>query len=116
MFLPLTSCCTIMTPMPSARRFIQYLEEVFLGDRETISIIQEVVGYSLHKSLPVPAMFFLEGDGSNGKSVFINVLTYLVGDHNTSSVASMLSAMNIIELALRQDGKCSEVKPLTEEG
>ena len=73
---------------PDARcpRFIQYLDEVFLYDAETINFVQESVGYALHKSIPLPAMFFLVGSGSNGKSVFTDVLTDLFGDHNTCSI------------------------------
>lgn len=74
---------------PNARcpRFLQYLDEVFLADKETISFIQEAVGYAFHKSIPKPAIFFLIGSGSNGKSVFINTLTNLIGEENTCSIS-----------------------------
>jgi putative DNA primase/helicase len=68
-------------------RFHRYLDEVFLGDQETISFIQEAVGYAFHKSIPKPAIFFLIGSGSNGKSVFINTLTNLIGEENTCSIS-----------------------------
>jgi putative DNA primase/helicase len=68
-------------------RFLRYLEEVFLGDRETIDFVQEAVGYAFHKAIPMPAIFLLIGTGSNGKSVFINTLTNLVGEENTCSVS-----------------------------
>jgi len=59
---------------PQARcpRFLQYLDEVFLGDKEKIMFIQEAVGYIFHPSIPKPTLFFLIGSGSNGKSVFID--------------------------------------------
>ena len=74
-------------PIAKCPRFLQYLDEVFLGDKETISFIQEAVGYAFHKSIPMPAIFFLIGSGSNGKSVFINTLTNLIGEENTCSIS-----------------------------
>ena len=74
-------------PEAKCPRFIQYLKEIFPGDEEKINFIQEAVGYAFHKSLPTPAMFFLIGDGDNGKSVFINTITNLMGKENTSSIS-----------------------------
>jgi len=74
---------------PSAQcpRFLQFLEEIFLGDTEKINFIQESVGYIFHKSMPTPSMFFLIGTGSNGKSVLINTIASLVGKDNTSNIS-----------------------------
>ncbi|MBM4305106.1 MAG: hypothetical protein FJ123_00065 [Deltaproteobacteria bacterium] len=68
-------------------RFIQFLEEIFLNDQGKISFIQEAVGYAFHQSLPTPAIFFLLGEGSNGKSVFINTITKLVGEKNACNIS-----------------------------
>lgn len=68
-------------------RFNQFLKEIFMDDQEKIDFVQEAVGYAFHKSLPTPAMFFLVGGGSNGKSVFINTIANLVGKENTSNVS-----------------------------
>jgi putative DNA primase/helicase len=74
-------------PNAQCPRFIQYLEEVFLGDQDVIAFVQEAVGYTFHKAIPMPAIFFLIGSGSNGKSVFINMLTDLIGEHNACSIS-----------------------------
>lgn len=74
-------------PAAQCPRFRQYLEEVFMNNHETINLIQEAVGYAFHKTIPKPAIFFLIGQGSNGKSVFINTLTSLVGENNACSVS-----------------------------
>jgi putative DNA primase/helicase len=60
---------------------------VFLGDQDVIAFVQEAVGYTFHKAIPMPAIFFLIGSGSNGKSVFINMLTDLIGEHNACSIS-----------------------------
>lgn len=74
-------------PQAQCPRFLQYLDEVFMGDKEVIGFVQEAVGYSFHKSVPSPAMFMLIGGGSNGKSVFVNLLTDLIGEENTCSIS-----------------------------
>jgi putative DNA primase/helicase len=74
-------------PMAKCDRFLRYLDEVFLEDQEKITFIQEAAGYCFHKSLPTPAVFFLVGGGSNGKSVFINTISNLVGKENTSNIS-----------------------------
>ena len=68
-------------------RFIQYLNEVFINDQQKINFVQEAIGYSFHKSIPKPAIFFLIGDGSNGKSVLINTLVQLFGERNASNIS-----------------------------
>jgi P4 family phage/plasmid primase-like protien len=74
-------------PQATCPRFMQFLDEVFLGDKEKIQFIQEAVGYTFHKSIPTAAMFFLVGGGSNGKSVFINTISSLVGEDNFSNIS-----------------------------
>ncbi|RJR43992.1 MAG: hypothetical protein C4576_13810 [Desulfobacteraceae bacterium] len=74
-------------PKANCPRFLQYLDEVFLSNKEVISFIQEAVGYAFHKAVPKPAIFFLLGNGSNGKSVFINLLSELIGEQNACTVS-----------------------------
>lgn len=74
-------------PYAECPRFIKYLDEVFMGDEDKIKFTQEAVGYSFHKSIPKPTLFFLIGEGSNGKSVFINTLVSLFGEKNTCNIS-----------------------------
>lgn len=61
-------------------RFNEYLTTTFKGDKEVIANIQEVFGASL---MPNPEKFakfvVLSGEGSNGKSLFLNILRALHG-------------------------------------
>ena len=68
-------------------RWIQYLDEVFISDAETIKFVQEAVGYAFHKSIPKAVLFFLIGDGGNGKSVFIDVISALCGKENVCNIS-----------------------------
>ena len=79
---------------------MQFLDEVFMGEKDDVDFIQEAVGYAFHKSIPTPAVFFLIGNGSNGKSVFINTIANLVGRENTSNISfsSLSDEYYILEL------------------
>ncbi|MEI6153681.1 MAG: phage/plasmid primase, P4 family [Deltaproteobacteria bacterium] len=63
-------------------RFLQFLAEIFVNDKKKIEFVQEAVGYCFHKSLIVASVFFLVGDGSNGKSVFLDAIANLFGEQN----------------------------------
>jgi len=89
-------------PDAACPRFMQFLDEVFLGDQDKINFVQEAAGYIFHKSIPTPAVFFLIGAGSNGKSVFINTISNLVGKENTCNVSFNLLSDETYILELYQ--------------
>ncbi len=62
-------------------RWERFLEEVFEGDRTLIGFVQRAVGYSLSGLMRERVIFFLHGRGANGKSVFLRVLSALLGDY-----------------------------------
>ena len=73
-------------PTKECPKFIKFLNEIFLEDQDVIAFVQQAMGYCFHKSIPTPALFLLIGEGSNGKSVFLDVLRSLVGENNCCSV------------------------------
>ncbi|MDQ0902771.1 phage/plasmid primase, P4 family [Paenibacillus sp. V4I7] len=74
------------TPDAKCPQFMQFLNEVFLGDQELVRVGQEMFGYCLTAETRAEKCFVLFGEGSNGKSVLLNVLKLLCGRENTSSV------------------------------
>lgn len=68
-------------PEATCPRWIQFLDEVFNSNEEVIGYIQRAVGYSLTGDTREQKMFLLHGGGLNGKSVFLDVLTTLLGDY-----------------------------------
>ena len=74
-------------PDADCPRWMQYLDEVFTSDQATIQFVQEAVGYIFQKSIPKAAVFFLVGDGGNGKSVFIDIISSLCGKENVSNIS-----------------------------
>ena len=65
-------------------RWMQFLDEIFLGDRELIHYIQKAVGYSLTGSTKEQCMFILYGNGRNGKSVFLDIMNAILGTYATN--------------------------------
>jgi len=64
-------------------------------DDELINLVQEMFGFYLLNNLKAHKVFFLVGQGANGKSVMLNVLESLIGE-------SSLSAMSIQTLTTNQ--------------
>ena len=64
----------------------KFLNDVFFGKKDIINFIKQAVGYSFLKDIPTAALFLLIGEGSNGKSVFINTITNLFGEENVANI------------------------------
>lgn len=62
-------------------QWLKFLNQIFLGDQELIRFIQKAVGYTLTGSIREQALFILYGDGSNGKTVFLDIISRLMGDY-----------------------------------
>lgn len=59
----------------------QFLYEVFCGDDNLIDYIRKIMGYCLTGSVQEHTFFILYGDGLNGKSTFINVMSHILGPY-----------------------------------
>lgn len=64
--------------------WLDFLSDIFGGDRELIRYIQKAVGYSLSGSTNEQCVFFLYGTGRNGKSTFLEIVRYIMGDYATN--------------------------------
>jgi len=62
-------------------RWIRFLDEIFMGDRELISFIQRAVGYSISGDTSEECFFALHGDGANGKSTLMGHIQHILGDY-----------------------------------
>ena len=62
-------------------RWLKFMEEIFLSDKEIIDFIQRVCGYCLTALTHEQCMFILYGTGGNGKSKFIETIAYIIGDY-----------------------------------
>lgn len=62
-------------------RFVDFVFEVVGGDVELYAFLQRVLGYCLTGWVTEQCMFLLYGDGSNGKSTLLEVMSELWGEY-----------------------------------
>lgn len=63
-------------------RWLEFLDRIFDGDTDLISFVQKMVGYCLTGDVSEKCFFILLGEhGDNGKTVFVNVVSWLLGDY-----------------------------------
>ncbi len=74
-----------------ACRWHQFLEQVFQCDTELIDWIHRFCGYLMTGSTQEQIFLFLFGHGANGKSVFMEVLKYIMGDYSRAIASETLS-------------------------
>lgn len=67
-------------------RFEQFLKEIFEGDEERIAVAQEWSGYLLSSETKAQKALILYGTGANGKGVFTDILSMLIGEDNISNI------------------------------
>tara|TARA_R110002049_G_scaffold309283_1_gene520075 strand:+ start:3876 stop:5417 length:1542 start_codon:yes stop_codon:yes gene_type:complete len=76
-------------PEATAPRFMQFLNEVFKGDDDAddkITVLLQMMAYSLLQNCKYESFILLIGSGANGKSVLLEVLRALVGNKSASAV------------------------------
>lgn len=68
---------------PNWKAFLESIFKTHTGeaDYELINYLQKAIGYSLTGVTKEQVMFFLFGNGRNGKSTFINIIQDLLGDY-----------------------------------
>lgn len=65
-------------PNATAPTWLRFLHDVFAGDADLIRFVQRAMGYSLTGDVREQVLLICHGIGSNGKSVFLNVLRALL--------------------------------------
>jgi len=65
-------------------KFKKFLSEV--ASKEDIPVIQEFFGYCLYRKYHFHKALLLYGDGRNGKSTLLNVLSTMLGKENVSAI------------------------------
>lgn len=60
-------------------RFMEMIRTTFAGVEEQIPLIQEIFGYCFLRNYFIEALFFFVGNGGNGKTLLLNILSALLG-------------------------------------
>lgn len=62
------------------------LKKFACGDEEILQLLKEVIGYCFYRWNELGKAFILTGDKSNGKSTFLDMISTLLGQENTSAL------------------------------
>jgi len=74
--------------------FVDYLNNTFNGDKETIANIIRLGGYLLDTSCAAERMFIFDGGGANGKSVLINTFQLMFSEDQITPLSLDVMASN----------------------
>lgn len=77
-------------PEAQCPRWMKFLDEIMLGDEDTIKTLQQWMGYNLTGSMSLELVAIYFGGGANGKSVFINTMARVAGDYSIAASRSLL--------------------------
>lgn len=69
------------SPEGECPTWISFLTRIMGGDAEMVAFLQRVVGYCMTGSTREQCIFILYGNGSNGKSTFLDTIRSVLGDY-----------------------------------
>lgn len=72
--------------------WINFLNQTFLNDQDTINYLQKALGYSLTGDVSEELLHFCYGQGKNGKSVMANVIVKIMGDYVQTANFDLLAS------------------------
>jgi putative DNA primase/helicase len=84
-------------------RWLQFLDQVFEGDIETVESVQRLLGCTLLGLSGEEILIICYGHGSNGKSVFSNVVHAIMGGYAVTAPPSLLTARKASDNGPRND-------------
>ena len=84
-------------------RWLTFLDQIFQSDHQTIACVQRLLGYTLIGSSAEEVLIVCYGHGSNGKSVFNNVINKILGGYSVTSPPSLLTARRSGDASPRND-------------
>jgi len=76
-------------PSGECPQWLAFIDWVCCDDHALASYLQRLAGYCLTGDTSEQQFWFLHGDGSNGKSVFLKTLLYVMGDYGISCPTSV---------------------------
>ena len=62
------------------------LNKIACKNKKIRALLEEAVGYALFRKSELGKAFFLTGTGSNGKSTYLELLSYMLGEDNVSNL------------------------------
>lgn len=98
--------------------FKNYLHTAMAGDKDLIQILCEYMAYCISDIDPrvMEQMLFLEGQGSNGKSVYLDVMKWIVGEEHFGALSldAMQKPENLYDIVNKTVNLCDEIDKNTD--
>jgi putative DNA primase/helicase len=89
----LISRCTSVGPTEGRpEKFLAFLLQSNGGNAAMVDFLQVVLGYMLTGLTVEQALFFIHGDGGNGKGVFINIIRRIFGNYAVTAAMETFTA------------------------
>jgi putative DNA primase/helicase len=77
---------------PHCPLWLKFLNQTCVGDAELIRFLQQWCGYSLTGSIQEHALLFVHGPGGNGKGVWLNTVSNIMGDYCRTAAMDTFTA------------------------
>jgi P4 family phage/plasmid primase-like protien len=77
-------------PDATCPRWVQFINEIAADNDGVAAFLQQLAGYLLLGGNPERYIFFLHGEGRNGKSVLIETLLKLLGDYGVPAKSDLI--------------------------
>ena len=68
-------------PAADCPQWKQFIREIMNYKTDLVNFLQTAAGWALTGNIEEQTMFILYGSGANGKTTFLNTITYLLGDY-----------------------------------
>ena len=72
------------------KQFLRFFEDIFQGNKEIMHYVHKAFGYSLTGDCREQCMFWLVGDGNDGKSLLLQIIQEVIGDYSITSNPDLL--------------------------
>lgn len=88
-----------------------FLDQTFPNDPDSIACLQEWFGYNLSNENNLKRFMLFTGPTDSGKSVTTNVLTYLIGEDNTSHIplGDFQNDFKLVSIYGKKANICTEI-------
>lgn len=73
-------------PQNHCPKINKFIDEVTEGDIEKSWLLEKIAAYTFYRGYPIHKAFMLLGSGSNGKSVYLNLLRTMLGNEHVCAI------------------------------
>lgn len=108
--------CTSCLPYPyiadaDCPEWREFITDIMNGDAKKMDLLQEAAGYVLYPDNSLQAAVFLKGEGSNGKSLFQQIIRQTLGEERCTDipVAMLGEQFKLVELSTSILNTCDEI-------